>query len=125
MWRFLNLRALTFALVITLLLAAAIVVGSRNLQNFDAALVAYLFGTIFAVFGIAYRYAVWLQRPPTWRYFVRTWQLLFSPRFGKLLALMIRDFVDRIMAQRFIFHRGKKRWLGHMLLAWGCVVALP
>jgi hypothetical protein len=48
MWRFLNLRALIFAAVITLLLIAAIVVGSRNLQNFDAALVAYLLGTTMA-----------------------------------------------------------------------------
>ena len=33
-------------------LAAAIVVGSRNLQHFDAALVGYTFATLFAAFGI-------------------------------------------------------------------------
>lgn len=35
MWRLLNLRALAFAAVVTALLLVAIVVGSRNLQNFD------------------------------------------------------------------------------------------
>jgi len=123
MWRLLNLRAIGFATAVTLFLVALIFVGSRNLENFDAALVAYLFGTIFAVFGIAYRYAVWLQRPPTWRYFVRTWELLFSRQFVPSLALLVRDFINRILAQRFILHRGRKRWLGHMLMAWGCVLA--
>ena len=47
------------------LLGALIVIGSRNLQHFDAALVGYTFATLFAAFGIAYRYAMWLQRPPT------------------------------------------------------------
>jgi hypothetical protein len=123
MWRLLNLRALGFATGVTLLLVVAIGIGSRNLQNFDAALVPYLFGTLFAVFGIAYRYAVWLQRPPTWRYFVRTWELLFSRQFIPSVAELFHDFLNRIVAQRFILHRGKKRWVGHMLMAWGCVVA--
>jgi len=123
MWRLLNLRALSFATAATVFLAVAILIGSRNLQNFDAALVAYLFGTVFAFFGIAYRYAVWLQRPPTWRYFVRTWELLFSRQFFPSLGLLIRDFVNRILAQRFILNRSKKRWVGHMLMAWGCVLA--
>lgn len=65
MLRTLNLKALTAAGIATLLLVFAVIAGSRNLQNFDGALVAYLFGTIFATFGITYRYAVWLQRPPT------------------------------------------------------------
>jgi hypothetical protein len=33
--------------------------------------VGYTFATLFAAFGITYRYARWLQRPPTWRYWVR------------------------------------------------------
>ena len=38
------------------LLVAAIVVGSRNLQNFDPALVIYTFAMIFATWGVAYHY---------------------------------------------------------------------
>ena len=67
----LNLRALGIAALATLLLIAGVFVGSRNLQNFDAALVPYLVGTLFAAFAIVYRYVVWLQRPPTWRFFKR------------------------------------------------------
>ena len=69
MFATLNLRALAVATFATLLLIVGVYVGSRNLQNFDAALVPYLFGTLFAAFGIVYRYVVWLQRPPTRRYF--------------------------------------------------------
>ena len=47
------------------ILAALIVIGSRNLSHFDAALVGYTFAVLFATFGIVYRYAMWLQRPPT------------------------------------------------------------
>ena len=58
------------------LLVAAIVVGSRNLQNFDPALVIYTFAMIFATWGVAYHYAVWLQKPPTRIYWRRGWQLV-------------------------------------------------
>jgi len=43
-------------------LLAMVIVGSRNLQYFDTALFAYLFATIFAFFGFAYCYSMWLQR---------------------------------------------------------------
>jgi hypothetical protein len=58
-------RAVTWGVVLTAVLAVLIVVGSRNLAHFDAALVGYTFATLFAVFGITYRYTMWLQRPPT------------------------------------------------------------
>ena len=57
-----KLKAAAFGAISTGVLAALIVVGSRNLNHFDAALVGYTFATLFATFGIAYRYAVWLQR---------------------------------------------------------------
>jgi hypothetical protein len=44
---------------------AFIALGSGGLRWFDAALVGYLFGTLFAIFGTVYRYRVWLRRPPT------------------------------------------------------------
>ena len=78
MFSTLSLRALGIATLATLLLVVGVFVGSRNLQNFDAALVPYLVGTLFAAFAIVYRYVVWLQRPPTWRFFKRSFELLFS-----------------------------------------------
>jgi hypothetical protein len=41
------------------------VIGSRNLSHFDAALVGYTFAVLFAAFGVTYRYAMWLDAPPT------------------------------------------------------------
>ncbi len=59
------LKAAGWGALLTAILAVLIAVGSRNLAHFDAALVAYTFATLFAVFGVTYRYAMWLQRPPT------------------------------------------------------------
>ena len=73
-----RVRAGAWAALVTLTLAAAIVVGSRNLQHFDAALVGYTFATLFATFGITYRYAMWLERPPTRMYWRRGWQTFFA-----------------------------------------------
>ena len=66
-------RAAGWGLVATAVLAGLIVLGSRNLAHFDAALVGYTFATLFAAFGIVYRYAMWLQRPPTRLYWRRGW----------------------------------------------------
>jgi hypothetical protein len=119
----LNLRALLVATLATLLLIVGVFVGSRNLQNFDAALVPYLFGTLFAAFAIVYRYVVWLQRPPTRRYFKRSFELLFS---GKAFAYgweLVKHFVADFPFQRFIAHRGPRRFWGHFLMSWGCMIA--
>ena len=83
MFATLNLRALAVATLATLLLIVGVYVGSRSLQNFDAALVPYSFGTLFASFAMVYRYVVWLQRPPTWLFFKRGWALFFK---GKTFA---------------------------------------
>jgi hypothetical protein len=47
-------------------LIAAIVLGSRNLQNFDPALVIYTFAIIFAAWGLIYHYSVWIRKPLPW-----------------------------------------------------------
>jgi len=123
MFSTLNLRALVVASMATLLLAVAIIVGSRNLQNFDGALIAYLFGSVFAWFGLVYRYDVWLQRPPTRLYWRRGWQFFFSRRIFSHGAEFIKRAFTDIGAQSFIRKRGLARWSGHMLMAWGCVIA--
>ena len=95
----LNLRALMIAAVATMLLVASILIGSRNLGNFDAALIAYLFGCIFACFGVVYRYSVWLQRPPTWRYFSRGWRLFFRGRTIAYGWELTKHFVVQFLGQ--------------------------
>ncbi len=68
-----KVRAGAWGVLFATSLAFLIVVGSRNLDHFDAALVGYTFATLFATFGVTYRYAMWLQRPPTRLYWRRGW----------------------------------------------------
>jgi len=119
-----RVRAGAWATLVMAGLAAAIVVGSRNLQHFDAALVGYTFATLFAAFGISYRYAMWLHRPPTRMYWHRGWQAFFSRRSlaGNVLSLPRRALVE-FAANAYIFKRGRLRGLAHWLIMWGCVLA--
>lgn len=119
----LDRKALLIATLVSALVIVLVFYGSRELQNFDPALIGYLFGTVFAFFGVVYRYSVWLQRPPTWMYFKRTWQLLFSGRIFAHLFFFFKEFIQNIGFQRFIYPRGRSRWIGHFLMATGCFLA--
>jgi hypothetical protein len=118
-------KAVCWALATTSVLAALIVVGSRNLVYFDAALVCYTFASLFATFGITYRYVVWLQRPPTALYMKRGRQLLLVPaQLGPNLLRLSRRLVADFVFNRFIWRRGAGRGLAHWLIMWGCLSAL-
>lgn len=89
------LKATAWGLGVTLFLGLFILIGSRNLAHFDAALVAYTAAVLFATFGLTYRYAMWLQRPPTALYWKRGWQTFFKRqhrfrnlRTGSVISLM-------------------------------------
>lgn len=97
--------------------------GSRKLQNFDAALITYLFGTVFAFFGIVYRYSVWLQRPPTWIYFKRGIIYLITGKVISHFWFATKETVENIAIQKFIYQRGKYRWIAHFMIAAGCTSA--
>ena len=98
-------------------------IGSVNLQNYDAALMIYFFGTISMTFGIAYRHSIWLQRPPTKMYWKRTWQLLRSKNYWSQLKNYGKLSFKNLLLQKFIMPRGKMRWVGHFLLAVGCLIS--
>jgi hypothetical protein len=109
----------------TLVLSVLILVGSRNLAHFDAALVGYTFSVLFATFGLTYRYAMWLQRPPTAMYWRRGWQAFFRRGWRRQNArLWVRRVGTDLLANRFIFARGRLRGLTHMLIMWGCLIAV-
>src|SRR5436190_8117463 len=74
-----RVKAARWGLLFAGALAALIVIGSRNLHHFDAAPVGYTFATLFATFGITYRYTMWLNRPPTRMYWRRGWQIVVTP----------------------------------------------
>src|SRR5690606_17279599 len=84
----------------------------------------YTFATLFAMFGIAYRYTMWLQRPPTAVYWRRGWQLFFQPHLlpRNLLVLMRRLF-GAFALNNFIWRRSAGRGAAHWLIMWGCVIA--
>jgi hypothetical protein len=106
-------------------LTVLVVIGSQGLRGFDGALAGYCFSTLFAVFGIVYRYAVWLQRPATRLYWVRGWQLFWEP--GKRwhnTALFFRLTWEKLLEQGFIRRRSRQRWLAHQLIFWGCALAI-
>jgi len=119
-----RVKAGAWATLVVAGLAAAIVVGSRNLQHFDAALVGYTFATLFSTFGISYRYKMWLNRPPTHMYWRRGWQAFFSRRAlaGNTVSLGRRALLE-FAANAYIFRRGRLRGLAHWLIMWGCVLA--
>ncbi len=118
-----RLRAGAWATVWTALLVAAIVVGSRNLQNFDPALVVYTFACIFAAWGVAYHYAVWIQKPPTRIYWRRGWRLVRQRGVARSAIGLAGLVWTQLFAQRFIRERSRLRWWMHQLLFWGCLLA--
>jgi hypothetical protein len=115
-------RAAAWATAFALVLAVLIIVGSRNLHHFDAALVGYTFATLFATWGITYRYAMWLQRPPTRMYWRRGWRAFGTRLPGNLVRGVKRAMVD-VAANGFIWRRGRARGFTHMLIMWGSFLA--
>ncbi len=118
------LFAVGCGLAASVVLGGLIIIGSRNLDHFDAALVAYTSATLFAVFAIAYRYAMWLQRPPTALYWRRGWQVFIRrDRISGNIAELFRRFCSGFLANAFIWRRDRLRWAGHWLIMWGWIIA--
>jgi hypothetical protein len=118
----LDRRAVAWGLIAVALAVLLGVFGSGGLRWFDAALAGYLLGTLFAIFGIVYRYAVWLQRPPTARLHRQSWRAFRAGglvSFGQLLRLVTTN----LAGQTFIMSRSRTRWVAHQLVFWGCVLA--
>lgn len=119
-----NRRPILLGIAASALLTVLVVVGSRNLEHYDAALFGYTVASIVAFGAVVYRYAVWLKRPATRVYF-RRGLLLFRDR-KKLAAntqSAVSTAVNNIAAQRFIFERGLSRWAMHALIFWGCLLS--
>ncbi len=107
------------AVAVALLLG---ILGSGGLRWFDAALVGYLFGVLFAIFGTVYRYRVWLRRPPTALLNRRGWEAV--RRGGARSVVQLIGLMSTNLAgQTFIRRRSSARWIAHQLIFWGCVSA--
>jgi hypothetical protein len=118
-------KSVLWGLLITFILAILILIGSRNLAHFDAALVAYTTSVLFATFGLTYRYTMWLQRPPTAIYWKRGWQVFLNPKYiGQNIPHWFQHITEDIVLNRFIFRRDRLRGLTHFLIMWGCIIAI-
>jgi NNP family nitrate/nitrite transporter-like MFS transporter len=113
-----QVRAGAWATLFTLLLIAAIVVGSRNLQNFDPALVIYTFAIIFATWGVVYHYNVWIDKPPTRMYWQRGWEIFRSEGILSSTLSVLQLTGRNIVAQTFIRKRSRLRWWMHQCIFW-------
>ena len=83
-------------------------VGSDGLLWFDAALIGYLFGIIFMVFGVIYRYSVWVRRPSTAMLNRRGWDA-FRQRKARNAAALPSLVATQLLAQGFIRRRSRAR----------------
>jgi MFS transporter, NNP family, nitrate/nitrite transporter len=118
-----RVRAGAWATLFTLVLVAAIIVGSRNLQNFDAALVIYTFAVIFATWGVVYHYNVWIDKPPTRMYWRRGWEIFRREGMVRGAITLSGLTARNIVAQTFIYKRSRLRWWMHQCIFWGCILA--
>ncbi len=125
----LRARSIVIGIVAALILTGLIALGSRGFHWFDAALIGYAVAAIFATAAITYKYAFWLSRPPTGRYWKRSWQLFFSYENFRHYALLIPHAIVDLFSQQFIRRRGVYRWMTHQCIFWGvllsCMITFP
>src|SRR6516225_9994433 len=110
-----ELPAAVVAVLAAVLLLALIYIGSRELRDFDSALIGYAVGTVFALAAVVFRYTLWITRPPTWRYFKAGWTNFLSwSNFRRYTVLIPVAWWTDIFGQTFIWKRSRQRWLMHM-----------
>jgi hypothetical protein len=125
----LRARSIGAGIIAALVLILLIALGSRGFHWFDAALIGYAVATIFATAAVTYKYTFWLSRPPTGRYWRRSWQLFLSYTNFKRYTALIPAAIGDLFAQTFIRRRGLYRWLTHQCIFWGvllsCLITFP
>lgn len=93
--------------------------------EFDRALFTYAQALILSLTLTAYRFSVWVHRPPTKIVYQQAWQMVKSTtdRFGMMKHLLSRT-VSYFTLNRFVWKRGVNRWAAHWPIMIGCVMAL-
>ena len=119
----LRTRAMLYGILAAAILTGLIALGSRGFHWFDATLIGYAVASIFAAAAVTYKYSFWLARPPTGRYWRRSWRLFFSyANFRRYTALIPTAILD-LFSQQFIRRRGLYRWVTHQCLFWGVLLS--
>jgi NNP family nitrate/nitrite transporter-like MFS transporter len=110
-------------LLSAVVVSSLIVLGSNNLRHFDWVLFPYAAATVCSAAAIAYRYTIWLQRPPTKRYWQQGWRLFLRNKPFQNGAYLVWLLLDNFAVQRFIARRDHLRWIMHLCLSWGGMLA--
>ncbi|GAC1435570.1 MAG: hypothetical protein PVS3B3_25520 [Ktedonobacteraceae bacterium] len=125
----LRTRSILAGILASVILTLFIALGSRGFHWFDAALIGYAVASIFAIAAVTYKYSFWLARPPTGRYWRRSWQLFFSYANFRHYSLLIPKAIADLFAQQFIRRRSLYRWVTHQCIFWGvilsCAITFP
>jgi hypothetical protein len=125
----LRTRCILVGILAAAVLTGLIAIGSRGFHWFDAALIGYAVATIFATAAVTYKYSFWLARPPTGRYWRRSWALFFSYENFRRYTLLIPRAIGDLFTQQFIRRRGLYRWITHQCIFWGvllsCMITFP
>jgi hypothetical protein len=125
----LRVYSIVAGVVAALVLVLLIALGSRGFHWFDATLIGYAVGTVFATAAVTYKYTFWLARPPTGRYWRRSWQLFLSYANFRRYTALIPAAIGDLFAQTFIRRRGLYRWITHQCIFWGvilsCLITFP
>lgn len=120
----LRARSILLGVLAAALLTALIAIGSRGFHWFDAALIGYAVATIFAAAAVTYKYTFWLARPPTGRYWRRSWRLFLSyANFRRYTSLIPKALLADLATQQFIRKRGFYRWVTHQCIFWGVILS--
>jgi hypothetical protein len=120
----LRARSIFIGILAAVILILLIAIGSRGFHWFDAALIGYAVATIFATAAVTYKYAFWLYRPPTGRYWRQSWRLFLSyENFRRYTVLIPKAIITDLFSQNFIRRRGLYRWITHQCIFWGVVLS--
>jgi hypothetical protein len=119
----LRTRSILYGIVAAALLTLLIAIGSRGFHWFDASLIGYAVATIFATAAVTYKYTFWLARPPTGRYWRRSWQLFLSYENFRRYTSLIPKAIGDLFVQQFIRKRGLYRWVTHQCIFWGVLLS--
>ena len=116
-------RASVAGALTAVVLALLIFIGSDGLRTFDAALIGYATATVVLAFGVVYRYAMWVQQAPTRRYFVRGWRRSLVAELPSVPDP--RPERAGLVPGAPAVHptAGRARWLAHLAIFWGVVLA--
>lgn len=119
----LRTQAILYGILAAAILTGLIVLGSRDFHWFDAALIGYAVGSIFAIAAVTYKYSFWLARPQTGRYWRRSWRLFFSLANFRRYTTLIPAAIADLFSQQFIRRRGVYRWITHQCIFWGVILS--